>query len=354
MNSLPKTPADTGASNLRGSSAEELLQVESLSLSLQLGDLTVSPIDEISFALNERETVCLVGESGSGKSLTALSIMRLIDYEATVSYGGDIKFAGESLLKKSQSEMTQIRGSDIAMIPQEPMTALNPVLRIGKQLEQVGLYHLPRWRHRGTVRKEYSTRAEKALSDAGINNSREVMRRFPHQLSGGMLQRVMIAMALIAEPKLIIADEPTTALDVTTQAQILKLLRELQDRTRVALLLITHDLAVAAQVADRIVVMYAGKIVEEARSVDLFAKPLHPYTAGLLASIPSIDGARGGSLRSIDGSVPSLGQLPPGCRFAPRCSYATDICRVTAPVCEEICLGTSRRIVSCWHAKALL
>ncbi|MHB8189292.1 MAG: ABC transporter ATP-binding protein [Ferrimicrobium sp.] len=332
----------------QAASAEPVLDLVKLTLTLNLENGQVRPVDGVSFSIRAGETLCLVGESGSGKSLTALAIMRLIELETHASYGGKISFAGVDILGESQREMTEIRGRRIAMIPQEPMAALNPVLRIGRQLEQVGLYHSRGWRNRRKARREYRSRAEQALVAVGIQDVHEVMRCYPHQLSGGMQQRVMIAMAVIAEPTLIIADEPTTALDVTTQAQILTLIRELQRRTGVALLLITHDLAVAAQVADRIAVMYAGQIVEQASVEEFYSAPVHPYAVGLLGSIPSIDNLQRSRLNSIPGSVPPLNALPPACRFAPRCSYATEICREKTPELRDLNAGLGH-VVACWH-----
>lgn len=329
-----------------------VLVVDNLRLTLhsETGDLC--PVDGVSLEVDPGETVCLVGESGSGKSLTALAIMRLIELEASVGYEGRVIFAGHDVFSLSQHELNALRGAEIAMVPQEPMSALNPVLTIGRQLEQVGLYHAHRGSSRRKVRREYHERAREALESVGIRDVDRVMKSYPHQLSGGMQQRALIAMAVIAEPKLIIADEPTTALDVTTQAQILVLLASLQKRTGVGLLLITHDLAVAAQVADRIIVMYAGKIVEEAGVQELFADPQHPYSVGLLRSVPSLDADKSQDrLKAIPGSVPPLSSLPTGCRFAPRCELAMDRCRLEAPV-----LGptdnegdASSHLAACWR-----
>lgn len=326
-----------------------ILQVENLTLTLLSDGEVLCPVSGVSFAIHRGETVCLVGESGSGKSLTALSIMRLIELEASVHYEGRVTFAGRELLGLSQRDMGLMRGSEIAMVPQEPMSALNPVLTIGRQLEQVGLYHVASRSGRRKIRRQFHERARTALVAVGIRDVDRVLSSYPHQLSGGMQQRVLIAMAVIAEPSLIIADEPTTALDVTTQAQILVLLAELQQRTGVGLLLITHDLAVAAQVGDRILVMYAGEVVEESPIGDLFSNPQHPYSFGLLGSVPSIDAGKSQDhLRAIPGSVPSLSALPEGCRFAPRCELALDQCRAERPELRSV--GVQKEhLVACWR-----
>lgn len=313
-----------------------------------MGEEQLFPVDGIDLIVDRGENLCIVGESGSGKSLTALSVMRLIDLEAKAAFEGEIVFEGKNILELDQKSMSAIRGSRIALIPQEPMTALNPVIKIGKQLEQVGLYHRESNKKRSAVATEFRNRAEESLMAVGIIDAKRIMKSYPHQLSGGMRQRVMIAMAVIARPNLIIADEPTTALDVTTQAQILTVIRDLQHQIGVALILITHDLAVAAQIADRIAVMYAGKIVEQASVDKFFDSPTHPYTQGLLNSIPSVDKPNVGRLRSIPGSVPPLNNMPIGCRFAPRCSAVKEQCS-TEPILENKPWLTKDHLVACWN-----
>lgn len=308
-------------------------------------------VDGVSLVVAPGETLCVVGESGSGKSMMALSVMRLIELEAATNHFGTVIFNHEDLLSKSQSEMRAIRGQHIAMIFQEPMTALNPVIRIGKQLRQVKQYH-----SKGTQRKIQRKKSDnsdlvKALVDVGIADAEGILRRYPHQLSGGMRQRVMIAMALLGSPELLIADEPTTALDVTTQAQILELLMKLQADTGMAILLITHDMAVAGQIADRIAVMYAGVIIEEAETHEILSAPKHPYTKGLMASVPSMENEPRTVLASIRGSVPSLDQKFTSCRFAPRCEFAMEVCWSTPPVLEDLKEGGK---VACWRAEELL
>lgn len=310
-----------------------------------------TPVDGLSLSVAPGETLCVVGESGSGKSMTALSIMRLIELEAATNHRGKIRFNGEDLLTKSQSEMRAIRGHHIAMIFQEPMTALNPVIKIGKQLRQVTQYHSKVVQGSKPRNKRDHTDLVKALVDVGIADAEGVLRRYPHQLSGGMRQRVMIAMALLGSPDLLIADEPTTALDVTTQAQILELLMKLQASTGMAILLITHDMAVAGQIADRIAVMYAGVIIEEAKTHEILSAPKHPYTKGLMASVPSMTNVPRSVLASIKGSVPSLDQKFTSCRFAPRCEFAVELCRTAPPILENLKEGGK---VACWRAEELL
>jgi len=323
-----------------------LLEIESLTAVLHQERGEFRAVDGLTLSLDAGETVCLVGESGSGKSMAALSVMRLIEMEATARIHGVVRFRGEDLFTKSQREMRGIRGRGIAMVFQEPMTALNPVQSIGRQLRQVIRYHSDENKavtHRG---KKGIGPLVQALAEVGIPEPESALSRYPHQLSGGMRQRVMIAMALLGSPDLLIADEPTTALDVTTQAQILELLFDLQARTGMAVLLITHDMAVASQVADRVAVMYAGRLIEESPAEVLFKNPGHPYTKGLLASVPSMSGARRERLRSIPGSVPDLDRLPAGCRFAPRCERATQICHDSDPVLAPV---DQRTRVACWH-----
>lgn len=309
------------------------------------------PVDRVSFSVNSGETLCIVGESGSGKSMTALSIMRLIELESAATHSGKVMFKGEDLLVKSQAEMRMVRGQQIAMIFQEPMTALNPVTKIGKQLKQVEQYHAKDSLGSKRAQKSDSSHLVKALYDVGIADAESVLRRYPHQLSGGMRQRVMIAMALLGSPDLLVADEPTTALDVTTQAQILELLVKIQSDTGMAVLLITHDMAVAGQIADKIAVMYAGQIIEEAPAKQILKLPKHPYTRGLLACVPSMTEEPRTRLASIKGSVPSLDQRFTTCRFAPRCEYAEEICFSRPPALEV--LGDGGK-VACFRAEELL
>ena len=300
-----------------------LLEVTNLKTYFATRKGEVRSVDDVSFAVERGETLSLVGESGCGKSVTALSIMRLVSFPGRV-VGGEIFFEGRDLLKLTEKEMRAIRGDDIAMIFQDPMTSLNPVLTVGEQIaEAIRL-------HRKVSKQEAWNQAIEGMRDVAIPSAETRAKNFPHEMSGGMRQRVMIAMALACDPKLLIADEPTTALDVTIQAQILDLLKELREKRNLALLLITHDLGVVAETSDRVAVMYAGKIVEEASATDLFSHPRHPYTEGLLRAVPRLDEVRQGRmlrLQTIEGVVPNPLELPPGCRFAPRCQHAKDKCR---------------------------
>src|SRR5512132_1419568 len=293
-----------------------LLEVNNLQTHFPTRAGLVRAVNGVSFYLDSGELLGLVGESGCGKSITALSIMRLIAPPGKI-VGGEITFDGKNLLKLSDAQMRQIRGDDIAMIFQDPMTSLNPVFTVGEQIAEALRLH------RKLNRKAARDAAIEAMREVAIPDPARRADDYPHQLSGGMRQRVMIAMALACNPKLLIADEPTTALDVTIQAQILDLMRDLKKRVGAAIVLITHDLGVVAEVAERVVVMYAGKVVEEAPVRELFKEPLHPYTQGLLRSIPRIDTAaiQKKRLEAIPGVVPSLLHLPQGCRFAPRCSF---------------------------------
>jgi oligopeptide/dipeptide ABC transporter ATP-binding protein len=274
-------------------------------------------VDGVSFDVGPRETVGIVGESGCGKSVTSLSIMRLIRRPGVIESGSSIEFEGRDLLALPENDMRQIRGNRIAMIFQEPMTSLNPVFTVGDQIAEVARVH------GGASRREAWDRAVEMLELTGIAAPKQRAQEYPHQLSGGMRQRVMIAMALVMNPALLIADEPTTALDVTIQAQILELLQQLQDRFNMSIILITHDLGVIAEMAQRVLVMYAGEIVEEAAVGELFAHPHHPYTEGLLAAMPSLGAARS-RLAVIPGTVPPPTRWPSGCRFHERCPYAWD------------------------------
>lgn len=300
-----------------------LLEVKNLSTEFKMKRGTVKAVNGISFNCNDGEILAIVGESGSGKSVTSLSIMQLLAENAEIA-DGDILYKGESLLKKSPAEMRGIRGNQISMIFQEPMTSLNPVLRIGDQLTESIRLHMK------LDKKAALARAIEMLELVGIPSPDQRVKDYPHQMSGGMRQRVMIAMALACNPELLIADEPTTALDVTIQAQILDLIYKLRQKLGMAVLLITHDLGVVAEAADRVIVMYCGKVVEEATVEALFEKPLHPYTEGLLASIPRADEDRE-RLYMIEGMVPNPMNMPSGCAFSDRCIKCMDICKVQEP-----------------------
>jgi peptide/nickel transport system ATP-binding protein len=287
-------------------------------------------VDGVSFHVDEGETLAIVGESGCGKSVTAMSILRLIP-EPPGKIAGSIRFQGKELAKLSEHQMRGIRGNDISMVFQEPMTSLNPVLTVGRQIRETLRLH------QNLDNKAATARAVEMLALVGIADPRRCVRQFPHQLSGGMRQRVMIAIALACDPKLLIADEPTTALDVTIQAQILDLMQDLKRRVGAAIVLITHDLGVVAEVAERVIVMYAGHKVEEAPVAALFSAPRHPYTQGLLGAVPKLGSSLKGTatrLAEIPGQVPDLRQRIAGCVFAGRCALATDLCRAIAPALE--------------------
>jgi oligopeptide/dipeptide ABC transporter ATP-binding protein len=301
-----------------------LLSVQNLRTVFASGRGEVPAVDDVSFEVAEREVLGIVGESGSGKSVTALSIMGLLPKPPARIAAGSIRFAGEDILALNERAMRRLRGPGIGMIFQEPMTSLNPIFSIGNQLtETIGA-------HERLSPRARRARAIAMLAKVGIAAPERRLDDYPHQLSGGMRQRVMIAMALACNPKLLIADEPTTALDVTIQAQILELLLSLRDEFGMAVIIITHNMGVVAEMADRVLVMYAGKIVERAAVDDLFEKPAHPYTRGLLDSIPAIDEART-RLRTIPGMLPSPASLPPGCRFAPRCAWQIAACNAAVP-----------------------
>jgi len=320
--------------------ASPLLDVKSLQTFFFTGRGVARAVDGVSFHVDEGEVVGLVGESGCGKSVTALSILRLIPSPPGRIVGGEVWFEGRDLLSLSEGEMQSIRGNHISMIFQEPMTALNPVFRVEDQVMEVIR------QHRRVNLGEARERTVELLREVGIPSPEVRMKDYPHQMSGGMRQRVMIAMALACRPRLILADEPTTALDVTIQAQILDLLREARERTATSLLLITHDLGVIAEMAHRVIVMYTGRVVEEASVTELFTTPLHPYTQGLMKSIPGIEAAGAGKrLEAIRGVVPSLYALPPGCKFNTRCPYAFDRCFVEEP---WLILPEEGHPVRCW------
>ncbi|TCL72440.1 peptide/nickel transport system ATP-binding protein/oligopeptide transport system ATP-binding protein [Hydrogenispora ethanolica] len=316
----------------------ELISVQNLQTQFLSDGKLVRAVDNISFSLQEKETVAIVGESGSGKSVTSLSIMRLVPNPPGKIVGGQVNFHGEDLLALSEAKMRQIRGNKISMIFQEPMTSLNPVHRIGEQIAETIMLH------QKLDRAAAWEKTVALLRTIGIPSPEKRALDYPHQLSGGMRQRVMIAMALSCHPDLLIADEPTTALDVTIQAQILDLMRKMREEFGMAIMLITHDLGVVAEMAHRVLVMYAGRIVEEAPVQEIFAEPLHPYTVGLLRSIPRLSGNKD-RLYVIDGSVPDLSRLPSGCPFHPRCPDAGPRCRRERP--ELLTLGERRR-AACW------
>jgi peptide/nickel transport system ATP-binding protein len=321
-----------------------LLDVKGLKTYFFTRDGVVRAVDGISFSVLRGETLAIVGESGCGKSVTSLSILRLIASPPGKTIEGSVLFEGRDLLALPEAEMRKVRGDAISMIFQEPMTSLNPVLTVGHQIAEVLVLH------RGLSREDATLRAVEMLRLVKIPEPEQRVAQYPHQLSGGMRQRVMIAMALACEPRLLIADEPTTALDVTIQAQILDLMRELKQRTGAAIVLITHDLGVVAEMAQRVVVMYAGRKVEEGPVEALFANPRHPYTRGLLDSIPKLGAASRGAgtrLTEIAGTVPSLSAAIVGCAFAPRCAYATVRCLSEYPPFEEKAPGHG---AACWES----
>lgn len=321
---------------------QPLIDIRDLHTQFFTDDGLARAVDGVSYSLQRGETVGVVGESGCGKSVTALSVLRLIPNPPGRIVGGEILFEGNNLLELSPAEMRRIRGNDISMIFQEPMTSLNPVFTIGNQIaEAVRL-------HQGLSKKEAINKAIEMLALVGIPVPERRVHEYPHQLSGGMRQRAMIAMALSCNPKVLIADEPTTALDVTIEAQILDLMRNLQSELGTAIIMITHDLGVVAEMARKVVVMYAGKIVEQAPVEDIFAEPNHPYTQGLLQSLPRVDKDATGEkhrLQEIPGIVPSLLNLPKGCKFASRCPKAMAVCEDEEPVLEQI---APNHYSSCW------
>jgi peptide/nickel transport system ATP-binding protein len=322
-----------------------ILEVKDLRTYFYTRDGVVRSVDGVSFSVSEGETLAIVGESGCGKSVTSLSLLRLIPTPPGKIVSGSVLYHGKDLLKLSEDEMRDIRGDKISMIFQEPMTSLNPVLTIGRQIGEVLELH------RNCTKQVAHDRILELLKLVNISEPERRIDEYPHQLSGGMRQRIMIAMALACDPEILIADEPTTALDVTIQAQILNLMRELRDRTRAAIILITHDLGVVAEMAQRVVVMYAGRKVEEANVYDLFAKPMHPYTLGLLNSMPRLDDASSKRLVEIPGMVPSMRSEMIGCAFAPRCSAASERCLLESPVLKD---HGNEHWVACWNPVAVV
>ncbi|MED4754552.1 ABC transporter ATP-binding protein [Brevibacillus choshinensis] len=314
-----------------------VLEVKQLKTHFKTANGIVKAVDGVDLTIYEGETVGIVGESGCGKSVTSLSVMGLLPKPMAYIEQGRILFSGRDITQLSEREMRKLRGNEISMIFQEPMTSLNPVFTIGQQLSE------PLKQHTRLSKKEIRQAVIAMLQSVGIPRAEQIMNEYPHQLSGGMRQRAMISLAMLCQPKLLIADEPTTALDVTIQAQILQLMKEIKARTNMAMMLITHDLGVVAEMCDRVTVMYAGQVVESADVRTIFNRPTHPYTQGLLASLPTSN-ERKGELQSIHGSVPRPDEVPVGCAFAPRCSYATDRCREERPPLIAI----ENQLCRCW------
>ncbi|WP_019415454.1 ABC transporter ATP-binding protein [Paenisporosarcina sp. TG20] len=313
-----------------------LLDVKDMSLSLKREGKYIRILDQISFHVNEGETIGIVGESGCGKSMTALSLMRLLPDKARLE--GKVVLQGDEITSFSKRKLEKVRGNQMSMIFQNPLTSLNPLQTVGIQIEESIILHTK------MGKQQRRKRVLQLLNEVGLPRSEELIDDYPHQLSGGMRQRIMIAMAMACEPQLLICDEPTTALDVTVQAQILELMNEIKKETQMGIIMITHDMGVIAEVCDRVIVMYAGKIVEEAPVIELFLNPKHPYTLGLLDSIPKM-GIRKQKLGSIPGTVPSPEKMPTGCRFVDRCSHAMDQCRNTLPEMIEI---NENHYTACW------
>ncbi len=323
---------------------QPLLEVKNLRTHFRTERGRVTAVDGISFDVHEGEILGVVGESGCGKSVMSQSIMRLFDEKYTAEYEGEVLFKGKNLLELSPSEMQKIRGNDISMIFQDPLSSLNPVYTIGDQIrETIRL-------HQNVSKKEAHEKAIEMLRLTGIPSPEKRVDEYPHQLSGGMQQRAMIAMALSCQPKLLIADEPTTALDVTIQAQILDLIVDLNQKLGMGVIFITHDLGVVSEICTRVIVMYLGQIVEETDTESLFSKPLHPYTKGLMKSIPQLEGDRSQKLHMIEGTVPSLDNIPKGCRFVTRCPYGDDFCRENAP---DLVPDNEKQKVRCWYYKEI-
>jgi oligopeptide/dipeptide ABC transporter ATP-binding protein len=321
-----------------------LLDVRNLKTYFDTPAGVVRAVDGMTYTVQLGETVALVGESGCGKSVSALSVMRLVSTPAGRIVGGQVLFQGRDLLALDEESMRHIRGREIAMIFQEPMTSLNPVLSIGRQLTEPLEIHL------GMLPEQARQQAVGLLATVGIPDPERRLKQYPHQFSGGMRQRMMIAMALACHPALVLADEPTTALDVTIQAQILELMKDLSRERGIAVVLITHNLGVVARYADRVNVMYAGKLVEQGSARDVYSDPRHPYTLGLLRSVPRLDEPRKATLHPIGGQPPDLMHLPPGCAFAPRCQYAIDRCRTEVPPLMPV---AANHLSACWVAAQL-
>ena len=321
-----------------------LLQIKDLRTSFFTDDGVVRAVDGVTYDLEEGETLGLVGESGCGKSVSALSILRLIPTPPGKIVGGEVIFEGEDLLKVSEDEIRHVRGNEIAMVFQEPMTSLNPVLTIGRQLTEALELHLDM--DQGAALR----RAVQLLEMVGLSDAQTRVSDYPHQFSGGMRQRVMIAMALSCNPKVLLADEPTTALDVTIQAQVLEILARLSRELGTAIIIITHNLGVVARYADRVNVMYAGRIVETAAAKELYKNPRHPYTVGLLKSVPRLDKARTSKLEVIEGVPPDMINVAPGCSFYPRCTFRQDRCNEEAP---ELMLVDDKHSAACWEWEAV-
>ncbi|MEM7306501.1 MAG: ABC transporter ATP-binding protein [Planctomycetota bacterium] len=324
-----------------------VLDVRNLAVRFETHQGTVRAVDGVSFTVEEGETLGLVGESGSGKSVSCLAMLGLIPTPPGVVESGEVLLEDTDLLRLSPDQLRRVRGNDIAMIFQDPMTSLNPLLTVERQLTEVLEIH------RGLSRSEARKKAAAGLGDVGIPNPEARLDAYPHELSGGMRQRVMIAMALLCEPKVLLADEPTTALDVTIQAQILELMGALQQKRGTAIVLITHDLGVVAGMSDRVNVMYAGRLAETAETRALFARPRHPYTEGLLTSVPSLTDDPEAELASIDGQPPDLADLPPGCAFAPRCPYVGERCRSEVPPLARVDRDDAGRVSACFESARL-
>ena len=318
---------------------EKLLKVKDLMIDFRTYGGTVQAVRGVSFSVEQGETVGIVGESGCGKSVTAKSIMKLLTSPPASYKNGEILFKGKNILQASEKELEKLRGNEVSMIFQDPMTSLNPTMLVGQQIIETLLKH-----HKMPVKMAYE-KALNVLREVGIPQPEKRMQQYPHEFSGGMRQRVMIAMALVCRPQLIIADEPTTALDVTIQAQILELMKEIQRQYETAIILITHDLGVVAEMCDVVVVMYAGKIVEKGRVQDIFNNPQHPYTKGLLKSIPRFDMDRNQRLSPIIGSPPDLFAPPEGCSFYSRCEHAMKVCKQHDPALEEV---RNNQLSACW------
>jgi oligopeptide transport system ATP-binding protein len=322
-----------------------LLEVKDLHTEFRTGAGLVRAVDGISYTVDPGETVAIVGESGSGKSVSALSVLRLIPDPPGRITQGEIRFAGRDILQLSVEEMREVRGGDIGMVFQEPMTSLNPVLTIGRQITETVE------QHRGMDRVAAHKRAVELLGLVGIADAERRLRQYPHQLSGGMRQRIMIAIALACDPRLIIADEPTTALDVTIQAQILELMKDLTRRLNVALIIITHNLGVVARYANRVNVMYAGRLVESGAAAEVYHHPRHPYTIALLRSVPRLDRPRQERLDPVEGQPPDLTRLDGGCAFRPRCRFAVDVCAQAQPPLELA--GAPGHLAACFRSREI-